>query len=119
MAVKTLTSKPIPSGTELAEVLRKEFPPTYTCKLTGLGSDKNLLIRKSAMVGVEISIRGNELMVERVHPKGVFFVFLLALGLGETILLLAETFYGVLHLTASPWKKLEREVALVLKRKYY
>lgn len=106
------TSKTPPSTRELAEILKREFSGRYSYKLSGLGSDKVIMVRKSTFVGAQISKTGNAITIEgSFHPSSAasflyFFDCLITEGA-----VLAFSF-------GSKCKEFEKEIAVFLNRKY-
>ena len=61
--MKILASKQPPSNEELATVLNREFSGNYSYQLFGFKSEKDLIVRKSPLVGAQISRRDNEIII--------------------------------------------------------
>lgn len=108
--MKVVTSKALPSTQELAEIIQKEFSGRYTCKLFGLGQHKTIMVRQSPFSGAQISLRANEITIQGV-PSQVLAV----ISLTELAAVLIFCLDWVLN---APWKKLEKEIAVFLHRKY-
>ena len=109
-------SKPAPSPKELAQILQKEFSTQYSYKLFGLGKAKSLLVGKSTMVGAQISIRENEMIIQGTPPS-VLGGLLSSVGITEVgfaLIFLLGTPWGL----SSQWKTLEKEIGLFLKQKF-
>ena len=109
--MKILASKEIPSTTELAETLQKEFNGRYSCKLFGLGKDKTILVRQSPFVSTQITIRGNEITVQGMPSQ-----FLAVISMTELAAFMILFLGWVLR---APWKSLEKEVAVFLYQRYH
>ncbi len=100
-----ITPKPL----ELVKVLREEFSNQYSYKIFGLGSNKSIIVQKSALVGVQVTQSGNEIRVDGTFPS-VAASFLSAIISVAGIWLIPES---------SPWRNLEHEVASFLNGKYH
>ncbi|HPM30884.1 MAG TPA: hypothetical protein PLJ60_11175 [Chryseolinea sp.] len=109
--MKILASKELPSTKDLADILQKEFSNRYSCKLFGLGKDKTILVKQSAFVSTQITIRGNEITVQGMPSQ-----FLAVIGMTEGAVLMILFLGWVLR---APWKKLEKEVAVFLHERYH
>lgn len=108
--MKISTLKNTPSAKELIKTLRQKTPK-YSSRVFGLGSDKSIIVKKSAFVGVQISRRENELIVEGSLTSPLLSAlssFLFLEGLGY---LFAYIFYY-------KWRELEIEIGHLLKAKY-
>lgn len=107
--------KNTPSNGELLEMLQKEFPSSYTFKLFGLGK-KTIMMRKSTFLGVQITIRENQISVIASPPSfwaGIFSGLAMT-ELGVLILPIA-LLSGV---SPRKFRKLEKEVGLFVKERY-
>ncbi len=104
-----------PSYADLLRFLENELPSGYTSKLFGLG-DKSIIVQKSTFLGVQLTVRENEISIIASAPS---YVGGLLSGLAMTEL--AVVILPIFWLTgASPsgFRKLEKEVAILLKEKY-
>lgn len=106
------TSKKPPSTRELAEILKREFSGRYSYKLSGLGSDKVIVVRKSTFVGAQISQTGNDITIEGTfHPSSAAsFLYFFDCLITEGALMAVSL--------GSKCKKFEKEIAVFLHRKY-
>ena len=115
--MKIITTKIIPPTDEFIETLKHEFSDHYSYKSFGTGSGRSLIIHKSALIGVELSVLQNEILIDGATPtvEGTFFTSFLQVisGLGISIIQLASLFYKT-----TPWKKLETEIGYFLQHKY-
>ncbi len=89
--MKITTTKALPTPTELADILKKEFSAEYSYKLFGLGK-KSIIVGKSAFIGAQVSVSGNEISVQATPPS-VFAGLLSALSLTELALVFVPVFY--------------------------
>ena len=94
-----------PSLNELIQELKNEFPDRYTFKLFGLGSQKSILVRKSAWVGVQITVHGNEIIIDGSFPN-IISSSLMTLLTQSTIA------------PVQKWEELEKKISVFLKKKY-
>jgi len=103
------TSIETPRPRELSQVLREEFSNRYSYKIFGFGSEKSIIVKKSTMVGVQITPRGDEIAVDHIVPSatGSFFALILGVVGLPNIPPLVES-----------WRSLERETGAFLRRKY-
>jgi hypothetical protein len=108
--MKVYASKPLPSVQELVEILNQHFSGHYSSKLFGLGKDKTIMVRQSSFVAAQITIRNNEITVQGA-PSSILAV----IGMTELAFVFIFFLGWVLR---SPWKKLEKEVAVFLHEKY-
>ncbi len=109
--MKILASKELPSTKDLADILQKEFSNRYTCKLFGLGKDKTILVKQSAFVSTQITIRDNEITVQGMPSQ-----FLAVISMTELAAVMILFLGWVLR---APWKQLEKEVAVFLHQRYH
>jgi len=98
-----------PSPQKLSDVLNEEFSSNYTYTLFGFPTDNSVIIRKSIFVGIQLTPRGNEIIVDRVLPSFVSSFIGYALA--------------VIGIPAIPslnraWRRLERETGTFLKERY-
>jgi hypothetical protein len=108
--MKVVTSKSLPSTQELAVIIQTEFSGRYTCKLFGIGQHKTIMVRQSPFSGAQISLRANEITIQGV-PSPVLAI----MSLTELAAVLVFCLGWVL---SAPWKKLEKEIAVFLHKKY-
>ncbi|WP_017730463.1 hypothetical protein [Nafulsella turpanensis] len=98
------------SNEELLESLKGEFSDKYSYSLFGLGSEKSIIIRQSAFIGAQISKSEKGFSIQALMPLSVtnwFFSLLLSMYAS-----------GAMFMWMSPYKKLEKNIALFLKNKY-
>ncbi len=98
-------TRELPNLNDLLQELKSEFPGQYTSKIFGLGSQKSILVRKSAWVGVQITIHGNKIYIDGSFPNIILSSFM--------TLLSQSTIAPV-----GKWEKLEKKITDFLKRKY-
>jgi hypothetical protein len=93
------------SNAALTSVLREAFPG-YTYKIFGFQKNESILIAKSHFVGVQISKRENDIIIQGTAPTAfaAILVFLFSLA-------------GFASYTTE-FKKLEKEVASLLHQKF-
>lgn len=109
--MRTLTIKKSPSTDELVEALQKGLPNDFSYALFGLGREKSIVIRKSFFVGAQVSKRGNDISIEGMSPSRASWL-LAFLDMLISDRLVSAVFFG------SAWEKLEKEIAVILKREY-
>ncbi len=105
MIIQTL--KRPPQLKELCQVLKEEFPSTYTCKIFDAGSEQSIIVKKSTLTGVQIATRENEIVVDGTFPSVTtsFFSALISA-------------LGIWMMPWNSWWKFENEIATALKRRY-
>lgn len=111
----TIHLKNTPSSAELLCFLEKVLPSEYSSKLFGLGK-KSIIVQKSTFLGVQITVGKNEISLMGSAPT---FGGGMLSGLAMTEL--AIVILPIFWLTgASPakFRKLEKEVAILIKEKY-
>lgn len=97
-----------PKPKELIRVLKQDFSDQYSYKLFGLGPQPTVIVSKSWFTGAQITIQKDEIRVEETVPS-VVIAFL------STLLMYALGF-GVPY---GSWReKLQKQLAIFLKRKY-
>lgn len=106
--MKISSSHTSPSTKELFRILSTEVSG-YSARFFGLGTEKTILVKKSAFVGVQITRRENEIIVEGSLPS------LPACALSG-IFMLDGIFYLFEFLFYTQWKSLEEEIGIVLKK---
>ena len=107
--MKIIVSKPPPPNNELIEILKQEFSDRYNYKLFGIGKEKNIIVQKSTFVGAQISKTGNEFLIEGIHPSVTASLTALLLQVLANLFILFQP---------SPYRELEKKVAIFLKHKY-
>ncbi|WP_420583241.1 hypothetical protein [Reichenbachiella sp.] len=108
--MKIRTSTPSPKSKEIARLLNSKLPKG-SAKLFGFDCYKTILVRKSPLVGVQITRRNQELIIEGSLPS-VFASILSSLLMIEGFMYLFEIIFH------KQWKNLETEVAAVLSDQY-
>ncbi|MFT4738123.1 MAG: hypothetical protein ACJAZM_002786 [Cyclobacteriaceae bacterium] len=63
------TTCELPRLNELIQVLKDKFSNAYSFKIFGFGSQKTILVKKSIMVGAQITLHGNEILVDGSFPN--------------------------------------------------
>ncbi len=103
------TSIETPRPRELSQVLREEFSNRYSYKTFGLESEKSIIVRKSILVGVQVTPRGNEIGVDFMIPSVAVSLFAVLIH-----------FAGIFKIPSleESWRDLEMEIAVFLRRKY-
>jgi len=107
--MKIIVSKPPPPNNVLFEIFKKEFSDKYTYRLFGIGKKKSIIVQKSTFVGAQISKKGNEFIIDGVHPSVTASLIALLLQVLANLFLLFQP---------SPYRELEKEIAVFLKQKY-
>ncbi len=103
------TSKRLPSAKQLAQILKNEFSNQYEYEEFGLCEHKSLIVRRSFLVGVQISIDKNEVTIDAIPPSAMAsFV--------STIMSIFANLFIVFAML--PYRQLEKDVARFLKSKY-
>ena len=103
------TTKRLPSAKQLAHILKKEFSGQYEYEEFGLCEHKSLIVRRSFLVGVQISIDKNEFTIDAIPPSA-------AASFVSTIMSIFANLFVVF--TMLPYRELEKDVARFLKTKY-
>jgi hypothetical protein len=114
--MQIVTSKTLPSIPELVEVLKQEFSNDYSYKLFGVGQ-KSIMVGKSALVGAQISIRENEMVIQATPPS-IIGGIVAALGGTELGVFLLPIFFRKGMLLPSQRSEVEKEIGIFLKQKY-
>lgn len=80
--------------------------------LLGLEPRGSVVVKKSTLIGVQLTPIGSELVFDRVFTSlgSTFFTFIIGI-------------MGILHIPGSPtlvdsWRRLEKEMGVFLKKKY-
>ena len=107
--MKVIVSKPPPPNNELIKTLKQEFSDQYTYKLFGIGKEKSVIVQKSTFVGAQISKTGNEFSIDGIHPSVTASLTALLLQVLANLFILFQP---------SPFRELERKIAVFLKHKY-
>ena len=112
MIIKVKTT---PTNEELITLLRKELPSHYSVREYGLGK-KTVMIRKSAFIGAQITVRKNEIAVDESTPS-------VAGGILSSLVMieLASLIVFIFASDGATWSKLqnfEKEMASFLKEQY-
>lgn len=109
-------SKTAPSTEAMVDALKREFDGNYSFELFGVGREKTIMARHSEFHGVQITTYQNEIDIQATPPSlasGYFLAFLEVTGIGALVAML----FGYWGLRSS-YRKLEKEIAAFLKRKY-
>ncbi|SFT50939.1 hypothetical protein SAMN04489724_1066 [Algoriphagus locisalis] len=104
-----------PSNAELLSFLKSELPTDYTSKLFGLGH-KSIIVQKSTFLGVQISNRENEISII-ASPPSYGGGLLSGLAMTELAIVILPIFWFT-GASPSRFRKLEKEVAGLIKDKY-
>ena len=110
-----VTSQPLPSTGELAEVLKRELPSHYSYEL--LLERESILVSKSTSVKAHISIHKNKILVG-AFANSIFATLLVNLCTSELGLLLIPLFYYKGSQLMSQSEEFEKELSLFLEYKY-
>lgn len=110
------TSKKLPVLKELIKVLKSEFSSSYSYKLFGYGQ-KSILVGKSALTGVQISVYEKEVSIIS-SPPSILGSLIPLVGATELAIFLIPSFFRKDSAALSQNTPLEREVGAFLKRKY-
>lgn len=107
--------KNTPTNEALIALLRKELPSDYTVREFGLGK-KTIMIKKSAFIGVQITIRKNEIAVDESTPSlaGGILSSLAMIELASLIVFIIASGGA----TRSKFQAFEREMASLINEKY-
>jgi hypothetical protein len=62
-------SKNLPGPSELCRILKEAFPNRQIHLIQGLGKTKSILVRKSSLVGVQITPTDNQIRVDGSFPS--------------------------------------------------
>lgn len=108
--MKIVSSHTVPSTNELFRILNSKVSG-YSARLFGLGADKTILVKKSAFVGVQITRREDEIIIEGSLPS-------IPVSILSSILMFGGIFYLLESLFQSQLRKLENEIGSVLKEKF-
>lgn len=107
--MNVIVSKPPPPNNELIEILKQEFSDQYTYKQFGIGKEKSIIVQKSTFVGAQISKTGNEFLIDGIYPSVIA-------SLTALLLQVLANLYALFQ--PSPYRELEKEIAVFLKHKY-
>lgn len=108
--MKIRTTSSTPKSKEIADLLNSKLSKG-SARLFGFDCYKTILVKKSPFVGVQISRRKQELIIEGSLPS-VFTSILSSFLILEGFLYLFEIIFH------NQWKNLETEVATVLSNQY-
>lgn len=67
--MKVFTIQKHPSAEEIAAALQTEFSSKYEYNLFGIGDSKSVILKKSGLVGAQISRSGNTITVHAMLPN--------------------------------------------------
>ncbi len=116
--MKISVSGPLPPTADLVTALNKKFGPLYRFTTYGLGKHKTILARKSALVGLQISVRDGEVHFQPSVPSTAgpavsFMMFTeLATLLILPVLIISRGF------TKDPYRKMAKEIGFFLRDAY-
>lgn len=105
------TASPLPAKNELIEILNQKFARRYSLQIFGMGDTRSIMVRKSPMVGVQITERDHEFDIQATPPSVGMAYFLSVLEMTG----LAFAFTMPLR---SEWKEFEKEIGSFLKKEY-
>lgn len=94
----------LPNFNDLILTLKSQFS-NYSVYIFDSKPQKSIIVRKSASVGAQLTIRENEIIVDACYPN-IFISSLMRLLTASTIF------------PFNSWPKIEKEVSDFLKRKY-
>ena len=100
-------TKDLPEISELYQLLKEEFPQKEIHLAEGLGNTKTIMVRKSSLVGVQITPTGRQIRVDGSFPS--IFTSVLA-----TIALIGG-YWTPLHCS---WSRFEKEISQFLVNQY-
>ena len=109
-------SKRLPPLKELVRIFKQEFSNHCSYVLFGVG-EKSILVGRSTLVGVQISVRENEVSITS-SPPSLFAGILQTLGLTELVIFLFPVFFREGLPLPSKYVELEKEIGTFLLRKY-
>lgn len=108
--MKIRTVSRTPKSKEIADLLNAKLSKG-SARLFGMNCYKTVMVKKSPFVGVQITRRNQELIIEGSLPS-VFASILSSLLMIEGFMYLFEIIFH------NEWKNLETEVAAVLANQY-
>lgn len=111
-----VTSKPLPSTLELAEVLKRELPSHYSYEL--LLERESILVSKSTSIKAHISTHKNKILVQAFIASSLFATIIGFLCMTELGLILIPLFYHKGTQLISQSDEFEKELSLFLEYKY-
>ncbi|MEQ8713046.1 MAG: hypothetical protein RIC80_08505 [Cyclobacteriaceae bacterium] len=100
-------SKPLPGTSELYALLKEKFPGRQIHLIQGLGNTESILVRKSSLVGVQITSSDNQIRVDGSFPS--IFTSLLA------TIALCGGFWVPLYFS---WIRFEKEISSFLVQRF-
>jgi hypothetical protein len=107
--------KNTPTNEELIALLRKEIPSEYSVREFGLGK-KTVMIKKSAFIGAQITVRKNEIAVDESTPS-VAGGILSSLAMIELASLIIFIFASG-GATRAKFRDFEKEMASLINERY-
>jgi len=107
--------KSTPTNEELMSILRQKLSGEYSVREFGLGK-KTVIIKKSTLVGAQITVRENEISVHESTPSIVGGI-LSSLAMIEWAGLLIYLF-GIADAVPAKSQSFEKEVASMIKKQY-
>lgn len=116
--MNTSITGPLPPTAELVQVLNDAFGPEYSFRTFGLGKNKSIMARKSALIGLQMSVVGNRIGFQPTAPTitGSVLGFMTLTELAPLImvpLLIISDFFR-----KDPYKEMAKEIGFFLKEKY-
>ncbi|WP_422359844.1 hypothetical protein [Reichenbachiella sp.] len=108
--MKIRTNTPAPKSKEIARLLNSKLPKG-SAKLFGFNCYKTILVRTSPFVGVQITRRNHELVIEGSLPS-------VSASILSSFLMLEGFLYLFEIIFHNQWKNLETEVATLLLNQY-
>jgi hypothetical protein len=116
--MKIIINGTFPPPTELVQILNDAFQPGYSFRQFGLGKNKTIMARKSSLVGIQLSVVGNQIDFQPTAPTitGPVLSFIMLTELVPLImipLLVISDFFR-----KDPYKEMAKEIGFFLKKKY-
>lgn len=108
----------LPPAEELVQSLNDAFAPGYSFRTFGLGENKTIMARKSAMVGLQLSVVGKQIDFQPTAPTmsgsvlGLMMLTELAPLVMIPLLVISDFF------RKNPYKEMAKEIGCFLKEKY-
>ncbi|WP_111672341.1 hypothetical protein [Algoriphagus litoralis] len=112
MIIKVKTT---PTNEELLSLLRKELPSDYSLREFGLDK-KTVMIKKSAFIGAQVTVRKNEIAIDESTPSVVGGI-LSSLAMIELASLIVFIF-ACGATTRAKFQAFEREMAALIFKLY-
>ena len=108
----------LPPLAELVQILNDAFQPGYSFKPYGLGKNKTIMARKSSLVGLQLSVAGNQIDLQPTAPTmtGSVLSFMMLTELAPLIMI--PLVVGSDFFRKDPYKEMAKEIGFYLKEKY-